>query len=125
MIAYVTMGTNDLPRAGRFYDELLGLLNAKRIWEMDRSIGWGSSPSAPALCVIKPYDGKTASVGNGNMVALAAGSTAEVDAVHRKALELGGRDEGAAGPRGESFYVGYFRDLDGNKLAVFFAGAAG
>jgi predicted lactoylglutathione lyase len=42
--------------------------------------------------------------------------------VHRKAIELGGADEGPAGPRGEGFYAGYFRDLDGNKLSVFFAG---
>jgi len=56
------------------------------------------------------------------MVALAVDSPATVDRVHRKALELGGTDEGAAGPRGENFYAGYFRDLDGNKLSVFFAG---
>ena len=74
MIAYVTMGTNDLPRAARFYDELLTLLNAKRVWEMDRSIGWSTSVHAPTISVIKPYDGGMASVGNGNMVALAASS---------------------------------------------------
>jgi predicted lactoylglutathione lyase len=56
------------------------------------------------------------------MVALGARSKAEVDALHRKAIELGGKDEGAAGPRGEQFYAGYFRDLDGNKVAVFFMG---
>lgn len=33
--------------------------------------------------------------------------------------ELGAKDEGAAGPRGEGFYAGYFRDPDGNKLNVF------
>jgi catechol 2,3-dioxygenase-like lactoylglutathione lyase family enzyme len=125
MIAYVTMGTNDLPRAARFYDELFTLLNAKRVWEMDRSIGWSTSPDAPAVSVIKPYDGGAASVGNGYMVALAASSKAEVDALYRKALELGAKDEGAAGPRGDHYYAGYFRDLDGNKVAVFFEGAAG
>ena len=36
-----------------------------------------------------------------------------------RALELDGTDEGPAGPRGEGFYAGYFRDLDGNKLSVF------
>jgi predicted lactoylglutathione lyase len=49
-------------------------------------------------------------------------STAKVDALHRKALQLGGTDEGAPGPRGEGFYAGYFRDLDGNKLNFFVAG---
>ena len=120
MIAYVTMGTDDLARAASFYDQLLALLNARRVWEMERSIGWSTSLDSPAISVIKPYDGKPASVGNGSMIAIAASSKGEVDAVHRKALELGAADEGAPGPRGDRFYAGYFRDLDGNKLSIFF-----
>jgi len=53
------------------------------------------------------------------LVALGVDSRDKVDRVHRKALELDGTDEGPAGPRGEGFYAGYFRDLDGNKLSVF------
>ena len=50
--------------------------------------------------------------------AFAADSPAKVDAVYKKALELGGTDEGAPGRRGgdKGPYIGYFRDLDGNKL---------
>ena len=76
----------------------------------------------PALGITTPYDEKRATVGNGVMVALVVDAREKVDRVHRKALELGGRDEGAAGPRGEGFYAGYFRDLDGNKLNVFCTG---
>ena len=54
--------------------------------------------------------------------ALAAGSTAQVDAVHAKALALGAQDEGPAGPGGSGFYAAYFRDLDGNKLNCFHFG---
>jgi predicted lactoylglutathione lyase len=58
------------------------------------------------------------------MVALIVDSREKVDALHRKALELGGTDEGAPGPRGsDNFYAGYFRDLDGNKLNVFYMSA--
>jgi predicted lactoylglutathione lyase len=119
MIGYVTLGTNDMARAAKFYDALLAAFGAKRTWDTDRFIGWGASPTAPMLCVIKPYDGKAATPGNGTMVSLGARSKAEVDAVYKKAIELGGKDEGPAGPRGDDFYAGYFRDLDGNKLAVF------
>ena len=56
------------------------------------------------------------------MVALMVDSKAKVDALHRKALQLGAKDEGPAGPRGEGFYAGYFRDLDGNKLNFFYMG---
>ena len=69
-----------------------------------------------------PFDTKPATVGNGVMVALVVDSRRRWTALHKKALELGGSDEGPAGPRGENFYAGYFRDLDGNKLSVFCMG---
>jgi catechol 2,3-dioxygenase-like lactoylglutathione lyase family enzyme len=119
MIGYVCIGTNDLPRAAQFYDSLLGVLDAKRIWETDRFIAWGSSPTDSLLLLIKPLDGKPATVGNGTMVALSVDSNARVDAVYRQALSLGGKDEGPAGARSDDFYAGYFRDLEGNKLAVY------
>ncbi|HTF36054.1 MAG TPA: VOC family protein [Myxococcota bacterium] len=122
MIGYTTFGTNDLPRAARFYDALLAEFGAKRAMEMGNFIAWAAAPGGPMVAVTKPFDGKPATMGNGVMVALAAKSKAQVDAIHRKALQLGGKDEGAPGPRGDGFYAGYFRDLDGNKLNAFFVG---
>jgi catechol 2,3-dioxygenase-like lactoylglutathione lyase family enzyme len=123
MIGYVTLGTNDLQRASTFYDELLAEIGAKRIFETDRFIAWGTGMDRPGLSVTEPYDGKPATVGNGVMVALVVKSPEQVAVVHAKALELGGTDEGAPGPRGDSgFYAGYFRDLDGNKLNAFCMG---
>ena len=122
MIGYVTLGTNDLPRAAAFYDALLGEMGAKRMMENDQFIAWSVSDTQAGLGLTKPFDKNAATIGNGVMVALAVDSKAKVDALHRKALQLGGTDEGAAGPRGEGFYAGYFRDLDGNKLNFFFMG---
>ena len=122
MIGYVTFGTNDLERSRKFYDALLAVLGGKRTMEMETFTAWGTAPDAPMVSVIKPFDGKAATVGNGVMVALLASSKAQVDAVHKKALELGGKDEGAPGSRGPGFYAAYFRDLDGNKLNAFFMG---
>jgi catechol 2,3-dioxygenase-like lactoylglutathione lyase family enzyme len=119
MIGYVTLGTNDLPRAAAFYDALLAEVGAKRLWESERGIAWGAGWDKPSLGVMRPYDGKPATVGNGTMAAIVVLGPDQVDAVYKKALELGGKDEGPAGPRGEGFYAGYFRDLDGNKLNVF------
>ena len=120
MVGYVTLGTNDFQRAAKFYDELLAVLGGKRAMEMDRFIAWSSGSNM--MSIIKPFDGKAATVGTGVMVALAASSREQVDAVHAKALALGGKDEGAPGPRGDGFYAAYFRDLDGNKLNAFFMG---
>ncbi len=122
MIGYVTLGTNDLPRAAAFYDALLAELGAKRIMDFGTFIAWGNKPGAAALCVTQPYDGKAATVGNGVMVALAVDSKARVDALYGKAMSLGATDEGKPGPRSETFYGAYFRDLDGNKLNFFYMG---
>ena len=122
MIGYVTLGTNDIERAARFYDELLAEIGASRFLETETFIAWSTAPDAPALSVTKPFDGDAATVGNGVMVALVMDSHDKVDALHRKAMELGAQDEGAPGPRGPSFYAGYFRDPDGNKLNAFCMG---
>ncbi|MDH5261046.1 MAG: VOC family protein [Gammaproteobacteria bacterium] len=119
MIGYVTVGTNDIDRAAKFYDALFASLGAGRFFDTDTFIAWATGPSAPAFSVTKPYDGNAATVGNGVMVAIAMDSTDKVDAFYAKALELGGTDEGAPGLRLDNFYAGYFRDLDGNKLNAF------
>lgn len=120
MIGYVTLGTNDLAKSTAYYDALLALFGAKRGWESEKFISWTTGAGAPMLFVIKPADGQPATVGNGTMVALAATSKEQVSQVHVKALSLGSKDEGAVGPRGDNFYAGYFRDLDGNKLCIFY-----
>ena len=122
MIGYVTLGTNDLPRAAAFYDTLLAEIGIKRLMDLGHGYGWGSAMDKPLLAIMTPFDKQPASVGNGVMAAIVVDSRDKVDRVYKKALELGGKDEGAAGPRGEGFYAGYFRDLDGNKLNVFCMG---
>jgi catechol 2,3-dioxygenase-like lactoylglutathione lyase family enzyme len=122
MIGYVTLGTNDFDKAVAFYDALFGAMAAKRFWASERGVAWGVAQDKPALGVMKPFNGQSATVGNGTMVALAVDSKGRVDTLHALALQLGGTDEGAAGPRGEGFYAGYFRDLDGNKLCFFHMG---
>ena len=119
MIGYVTLGTNDLARASAFYDALLAEIGAKRMMDLGRGIAWGVAMDKPMLCVMTPFDGQAATVGNGVMIAIDVGSRENVDRVYRKALELGGKDEGPAGLRGPSYYGGYVRDLDGNKLVAY------
>ena len=120
MIGYVTLGTNNLEKATEYYDQLLAEIGASRMMEEDRFIAWGTAPGAPMLLIMKPFDEQPATVGNGVMVSFYLDTTDKVDALHKKAMELGSTDEGASGPRGDgSFYGGYFRDMDGNKLCAF------
>jgi len=123
LVGYVTVGTNDFDKAVAYFDALLGERGATRMMEIENFILWTLPGSMQGgLAVVKPYDGNAATVGNGVMVGIAAESKEQVDALHAKALELGSSDEGAPGPRGDGFYAGYFRDLDGNKLNFYFIG---
>jgi hypothetical protein len=122
MLGYITVGTNDLPTSAAFYDALFAVIGGKRVMDEDNFVTWNSDPPGAAFAVTKPFDGSAATVGNGVMAAIVVASEEDVQRVHAKAMELGGTDEGAPGARSETFYAGYFRDLEGNKLSVFVAG---
>jgi predicted lactoylglutathione lyase len=123
MIGYVTVGTNDLGVAARFYDAIAAEMGVGRMMEFDNFIAWGTPGGAAGIAATKPFDGNAASVGTGVMVAFEAKDQAQVDRLYAIALAHGGTDEGPPGPRGDSgFYAGYFRDPDGNKLNAFVMG---
>lgn len=119
MIGYLTIGTNDLERATKFYESLLDGMGAKKTFQTDSLSAWSFGEGTTLLTITKPFDGNSASVGNGVMVALSAESPESVDKLHARALELGATNEGEPGFRGKGFYGAYFRDLDGNKLNFF------
>ena len=125
MIGYVTLGTNDLERAAKFYDPIAAEMGVGRMMEFDSFIAWGQAGGGAGIAATKPFDGKEASVGNGTMVALQAKDRDQVKRLYDIALANGGSDEGEPGPRGEPdengmvFYAAYFRDPDGNKLNAF------
>ena len=122
MIGYVTLGTNDLPRAAKFYDALTAELSVGRMMEFETFIAWGTPGGGCGIGLTKPFDGNPATVGNGVMAAFEAADEAQVQRLYDIALANGGADEGAPGPRGDGFYAAYFRDPDGNKLNAYMMG---
>lgn len=124
MIGYITLGTNNFPRAVAYYDALFGSIDIGRFMEEENYfVAWSPAPDAPGVSVTIPFNKEPATIGNGVMVGLFMESPEKVNAFYDKALELGGTDEGKPGFRPEGankgFYAGYFRDLDGNKLNAF------
>jgi predicted lactoylglutathione lyase len=120
MIGYAMLGTNNYEKALDFYDKVLAPVDGKRIMDFGVSTVFGNGKGA-MLGVGKPYNQEAATWGNGTMIALAMPSKEKVHEVYDAALKAGAADEGAAGPRGDTFYAGYFRDLDGNKLCAFYS----
>lgn len=119
MIGYAMVGSNDLEKAKTFYDAVLGELGGQRTLTMERMQGYGSAAGGAMMAVCTPYDGQTATSGNGTMIALAAPSKDLVEKTYAAAMANGATCEGPPGARSDSFYAAYFRDLDGNKLCVF------
>jgi predicted lactoylglutathione lyase len=121
MLSYVMVGTNDMARSRAFYDPLMEMMGVKPNGFSSEKWAWYAPAGAvamPMFVVTKPADGAPASVGNGVMVTLTAASREIVDAVYAKAMALGARDEGQPGVRADVFYMAYFRDPDGNKIAL-------
>lgn len=122
MIGYAMLGSNNCERALDFYDKLLAPLGAKRVINFATFVVYGADDSKGAMLgVCRPHNKQPASYGNGTMIALQMPSKEKVDEMHARALSLGATDEGAVGPRDETFYAGYFRDLDHNKLCFYYA----
>ena len=126
MIGYVTVGADDLVAARAFYDAFLPALGyALTVSDegLSYALPYAKGQSAPPDFYVKPpFDGKAASVGNGVMVAFDCATQAQVRGCHAAACAAGGRNEGAPGFRanyGPGFYVGYLRDPQGNKVALF------
>lgn len=119
MLAYVTLGTNNIAKALEFYDALMPELGAKRIFDNGRLYYYSVAPGQSMFAIGGPYDEQAASCGNGVMAAFACEDQDHVQRVYNKALELGATDEGEPGERVPGvFYGAYFRDPDGNKLCV-------
>jgi len=121
MLLYVTIGTNDLDRAGAFYDAVLATLGYRRQRRDGTEIGYSADGDVRCrFWVVTPFNGEPATFGNGSTIALVAETRAAVNAFHAAALANGGTDEGAPGlrPFHPNFYAAFVRDPDGNKLSA-------
>jgi catechol 2,3-dioxygenase-like lactoylglutathione lyase family enzyme len=118
----VMFGSNDIEKAKTFYDALMPTIGLKGLYEHGSGGRiYGTPAGVPILSIVRPFNGNAATAGNGTIGSLMCDSQEQVKAIHAKALELGGADEGAPGPRGPEgtgAFAAYFRDLDGNKICA-------
>ena len=122
MIAYTTVGVNDMTRAIAFYDAVFAPLGAVRDTTSGTWTGYSRVGEHGKFFLTRPFDRSAATAGNGVMLAFLAEDRAAVDAFHAEALGAGGSDEGPPGVRDGMdpvFYAAYVRDPDGNKLCAF------
>ena len=121
MFSHVTVGSNDIPRARRFYESVASALGLVRHADYPEAVGYGPPDGRPQLWIVQPLDKKAATAGNGITIGLDAPNRTAVDKAHAVAMAAGGSDEGKPGLRTHyhpNYYGAYVRDPDGNKVCV-------
>jgi catechol 2,3-dioxygenase-like lactoylglutathione lyase family enzyme len=123
MLHYSVVGTNDVVKSRQFYTSVLAILGLEPIYQAEQETVFapvGAGLELAQFVVTRPFDGQAALAGNGTTIGFRAAGIAQVDAAHAAALAAGGMCVGAPGPRdyADNLYIAYFRDLDGNKIAV-------
>jgi len=117
-LGYVCIGANDFDRACTFYDGLTAELGGKRLFPTPHGLMFRLG-AGPMIMVTRPYNEQEAHPGNGTMLAINVDAQEDVPRIYEKALSLGASCEGKPGPRGAFGDFAYFRDPEGNKIAVF------
>ncbi|MBU1307490.1 MAG: VOC family protein [Alphaproteobacteria bacterium] len=129
MFSHVMIGANDVEAMVAFYDAVLGTLGLARdpVHAADSQAGfiWQRCGQRwPQFALRRPFDGRTATAGNGVQVSFAAASRQHVVAAWQTAIDHGGSDEGEPAVRpqySDDFFAAYCRDPEGNKLCFVHA----
>ena len=120
MFSHVMIGTNDLDRAKKFYDAVLGTLGIGPAVVDGHRIFYLSPKGV--FSVSKPIDGKPATHANGGTIGFAAASSEQADAWHKAGLANGGTTcedpPGVRSGNSGKMYLAYLRDPDGNKICA-------
>lgn len=127
MFNHVMVGTNDIARAKRFYDAVLGTLGAGEPVQNAASTGHNRlfyRHNGSTFCVTEPINGEAAAPANGGTIGFKCTSPEQVNAFHDTAVANGGTSEEEAPGLRESkmgaMHLAYVRDPDGNKLCAIY-----
>jgi len=120
MFDHLSIGVQDVARAGRFYDAALAPLGFRRLSDSPGSLSYGGE--RVALWVNEAERPVPADMASGLHFCFEAASRADVDAFHTAALSAGGSDNGQPGLRedyGPDYYAAFVIDPDGYRLEAY------
>ncbi|MCU6455315.1 VOC family protein [Sphingomonas sp. A2-49] len=125
MLFHTMVGSNDIERSKRFYDEVLSVLGVSEATLNIAGSGhtrlFYRNENGTNFIVTEPINDEPATVANGSTVAFSCNSPEQVKEFHDVAIANGGTSvEAPPGPRMSPsmgpIELAYFRDPDGNKL---------
>ncbi|WP_069263877.1 VOC family protein [Paraburkholderia nodosa] len=126
MFSHIAVGTNDLEKAKRFYDAVLGALGYDEGIKDDNvhRRRYVYRNDTGMFIITEPLDRRPATHANGGTVGFECSSAAQVDLWHAAGLANHGTSiEAPPGVReapGGRLYLAYLRDPDGNKICALY-----
>lgn len=127
VLSHVSLGTCDMNRSLAFYDAVMATIGATRQEEivLDDSgpVAVAYGKAFPEFWIQLPDNRQPASVGNGVHIGFVASDQDTVQRFYEAALDNGGHDNGAPGPRphyGAEYYGCFVLDPDDNKIEATF-----
>jgi catechol 2,3-dioxygenase-like lactoylglutathione lyase family enzyme len=125
MFNHVMVGSNDLQRAKRFYDAVLGVLGAGEPAPNTAASGHARlfyRHNGSTFAISQSINDEPATFANGSTIAFKCDSLEQVQAFHDVAVAHGGSPiEAPPGLRDSAlgaYHLAYVRDPDGNKLCA-------
>lgn len=119
MLEHVSLGSDDLNRAGEFYADVLGVIGYRLHRRTEQELAFG--PDEAWTFFLYPASSDQSLVGARMHVAFSAPDRERALALHRSAIARGGESvrEVAHRPEfGPDYFGGMFRDLDGHMIEI-------
>jgi catechol 2,3-dioxygenase-like lactoylglutathione lyase family enzyme len=127
MFNHIMIGSDDIERAKRFYDAVLGTLGAGEPQRHKANSGHTRlfyRHDGSTFCITEPINGEAATYANGGTIGFKCNSAEQVREFHDVAIAHGGKSiEDLPGLRDGSLapmYLAYVRDPDGHKLCAIY-----
>ncbi|TRX53878.1 VOC family protein [Thalassomonas sp. M1454] len=120
-ICHLSIGTNNLPQAIKFYDKVLATLNIERVTNHEQAVAYGKG--YPTFWLQIPFDQQPATIANGSHIGFMATNKEQVNDFYRVAIAAGASCNGKPGPRaeyGEPYYGCFVIDPEGHKIEASF-----
>ncbi|SAL23492.1 putative glyoxalase/bleomycin resistance protein/dioxygenase [Caballeronia sordidicola] len=124
LLDHVSIGVPDIDAARRFYDAIMNVLGAAKVYDLAHALGYGERctphDAASTYLAVHLETGSVGGVANNKRHwCFKAGSREQVDAFHAAGLAAGGRSDGAPGLRADyhaGYYAAFLHDPAGNRV---------
>jgi len=121
LLDHVSIAVSDLVVARPFYDAVMEVLSAEKVYDRPGALGYGVRCTAAedVHSCLAVYESAEATIDAKRHWCFKAGSRAQVSAFHAAGLAHGGKDDGAPGLRRnyhENYFGAFLIDPAGNRI---------